>query len=99
MSKLEYYLGVIGELQLTTVIHFNMGYYATRIDEYIHKLCTILLPWRKYQYQYLPVMFSIFVDIFQKKMSTLFQNMMHMCIYIDNLIFIIYSIFENTWIS
>ena len=44
-----------------------MGYYHTQLDPMSRTLCTILLPWGKYEYQKLFMGLCNSPDIFQEK--------------------------------
>lgn len=50
-----------------------MGNYDIMLDEYSQKLCMIFLPWVKYKYWILNMGNYIDLDVFQEKMSMLFQ--------------------------
>ena len=65
-----------------------MGYYHIELSPDAKKLCTIVLPWGKYEYQRLPVGLSNSPDIFQEKMSTLMQDLEYVRAYIDDLLVI-----------
>ena len=52
-----------------------MGYYHIELDTISQKLCTIVLPWGKYQYQKLPMGLCNSPDIFQEKMNELFVGL------------------------
>ena len=75
--------------QIDTVTGFKMGYYDTRIYYYSYKLFIIVLQWGKYQYQILSMIFFIALDRLKEKISTIFQYMAHVCVYMDDLVFII----------
>ena len=47
------------------------------LDDCREKLCTNILHWGKYQYQGLHMGVSIAPDVFQEKISMLFQDMIH----------------------
>ena len=64
MTNIQYYLDEIRGFQLFTVI-----YLITRLYDYMQRLFIILLPWKIYQYQGLPVVFYIYMDLFQEKIS------------------------------
>ena len=49
-------------------------------------MCTIVLPWGKYEYQKLPMGLCNSPDIFQEKMSTLFHDFENVRAYIDDLL-------------
>jgi hypothetical protein len=46
-----------------------MGYYHMVLTPFSSRLCTIVLPWEKYEYLRLPMGLSISPDVFQEKMS------------------------------
>ena len=57
--------------QYGTSLDLNMGYYHIELDLSSKALCTIVLPWGKYEYQRLPMGLCNSSDIFQEKMTTL----------------------------
>ena len=78
-----------------TAIYLNMGYYTIRLDPDAQKICTILFPWGKYSYLRLPMGISGAPDIFQAKMSRLMQTLDYVRTYIDDLLIISTSTFED----
>jgi hypothetical protein len=42
-------------LTFASALDLNMGYYHIKLDADAQKLCTIVLPWGKYKYKYLPM--------------------------------------------
>jgi Reverse transcriptase (RNA-dependent DNA polymerase) len=63
-----------------------MGYYHIELSPDSKRLCTIVLPWGKYEYQKLPMGLCNSPDIFQEKMSELFGDLEFIRTYIDNLL-------------
>ena len=63
-----------------------MGYYHLELTPNSKKLCTIILPWGKYEYQRLPMGLSNSPDIFQEKMAELFGDLEFLRAYIDDLL-------------
>ena len=55
-----------------TSIDLNMGYYHITLDQHSRSLCTIVLPWGKYEYCRMPMGLCNSPDIFQEKMNELF---------------------------
>jgi hypothetical protein len=53
--------------QYATSLDLNMGYYHIELTPYLKQLCTIILPFGKYEYQRLPMGLSNSPDIFQEK--------------------------------
>ena len=72
--------------QYATALDLNMGYYHVRLDPDSRKLCTIVLPWGKYEYQRLPQGICNGPDVFQEKMIELFDGMEYIRAYIDDLL-------------
>ena len=78
-----------------TSLDLNMGYYHIKLDAASRKLCTIVLPWGKYEYNALPMGLCSSCDIFQEKMSDLMQGLEFVRTYIDDLLCITASTFED----
>ena len=72
-----------------------MGYYHIKLDPFSKQLCTIVLPWGKYEYQALPMGLCNSSDIFQEKMSELFADLEHVRTYIDDLLVISNGTYED----
>jgi len=69
-----------------TALDLNMGYYHIELSPDSKRLCTIVLPWGKYEYQKLPMGLCNSPDIFQEKMSTLMADLEYVRAYIDDLL-------------
>jgi hypothetical protein len=69
-----------------TSLHLNMGYYHIELTPNSKRLCTIVLPWGKYEYQRLPMGLCNSPDIFQEKMGTLMHDLEHVRAYIDDIL-------------
>ena len=63
-----------------------MGYYHIELSPNSKKMCTIVLPWGKYEYQKLPMGLCNSPDIFQENMSDLFRGFDYVREYIDDLL-------------
>jgi len=61
--------------QWATSLDLNMGYYHIRLDPASKQLCTIVLPFGKYEYQAIPMVLCNSPDIFQEKMSELMDGL------------------------
>ncbi len=72
--------------QYATALDLNMGYYHVRLDPDSRKLCTIILPFGKFEYQRLPQGICNGPDIFQEKMAELFDGIEFVRAYIDDLL-------------
>ena len=55
--------------QYATSLDLNMGYYHLELDERSKELCTIVLPFGKFEYQRIPMGLCNSPDIFQEKMN------------------------------
>jgi hypothetical protein len=63
-----------------------MGYYHIELSPNSKRLCTIVLPWGKYEYQRLPMGLCNSPDIFQERMTTLMDGLEFVRAYIDDLL-------------
>ena len=52
-----------------------MGHYNISLCPVCQKLCTIVLPWGKFEYQKIPMGLCNSRDIFQEKMNELFEGL------------------------
>jgi hypothetical protein len=78
-----------------TSLDLNMGYYTIKLDSDAQKVCTSVTPFSKYQYLRLPIGISCSPDIFQEKMSDLMQDLKFVRTYLDDLLVISRSTFED----
>ena len=69
-----------------TSLDLNMGYYHIELDLSSQSLCTIVLPFGKYEYTRLPMGLSNSPDIFQERMSELLSGFKYVRTYIDDLL-------------
>ena len=72
--------------QYATSLDLNMGYYHIELSPDSKRLCTIVLPWGKYEYQRLPMGLCNSPDIFQEKMFNLVGELEYVRAYIDDLL-------------
>ena len=78
-----------------TSLDLNMGYYHIKLSPTLKRLCTIVLPWGKYEYQWLPMGLCNSPNIFQEKMGILMQDLEYVWAYIDDLLILIKSSFTD----
>jgi len=78
-----------------SAIDLNMGYYHIRLDPDAQKICTIIFPWGKYSYMRLPMGISNAPDIFQERMSTLMAALEFVKVYLDDLLVITRSDWDD----
>ena len=67
-------------------LDLNMGYYHIKLFPFSRILCTIVLPWGKYECQKLPVGLCNSQDIFQEKINELSNGIEYVRTYIDDLL-------------
>jgi hypothetical protein len=81
--------------QWATSLDLNMGYYHIRLDPSSKQLCTIVLPFGKYEYQAIPMGLCNSPDIFQEKMSELMDGLEFVRTYIDDLLCLTKGSFDD----
>jgi len=86
IPKIQDLLLKLEGFQYATSLDLNMGYYHIELSPFSKQLCTIVLPWGKYEYQRLPMGLCNSPDIFQEKMSTLMADLEFCRAYIDDLL-------------
>ena len=95
IPKIQDLLLKLEGFQYATSLDLNMGYYHIELDPHSKQLCTIVLPWGKYEYQKLPMGLCNSPDIFQEKMNELFTGFENVRAYIDDLLVLTKSSFED----
>lgn len=86
IPKIQDLLLKLEGFQYATSLDLNMGYYHIELTPFSKALCTIVLPWGKFEYQRLPMGLCNSPDIFQEKMSSLFADLEYCRAYIDDLL-------------
>ena len=69
-----------------TAIDLSMGYYHIPLDAVSQRLCTMILPWGKFQYLRLPMGIMNSPDIFQSIMMDLLGDLEYCRAYIDDIL-------------
>ena len=87
-------LGLEG-FQWATSLDLNMGFYHILLTPNSSRLCTIVLPWGKYEYLRLPMGLCNSPDIFQEKINELINGLEFARAYIDDLLVISKNTFEE----
>jgi hypothetical protein len=93
--KIAQILQELEEFAYATSLDLSMGYYTIKLDSDAGKLCTIFTPSSKYQYLRLPMGVSCSPNIFQEKMYDLMQHLNFVRTYLDGLLVISCSTFED----
>ena len=78
-----------------TSLDLNMGYYYLELSAKSKELCTIVLPFGKYEYQRTPMGLCNSPDIFQEKMNELFDGLDFVRAYIDDLLILTKGSFDD----
>ena len=76
-------------------LDLNMGYYHIELSPGAKHICTVVLPWGKYKYQKLHMGVCNRPDIFQEKISQLFDDINMVRAYIDDVLVITKYDFED----
>ena len=95
IPKIQDLLLKLEGFKYATSLDLNMGYYHIELDTISQKLCTIVLPWGKYQYQKLPMGLCNSPDIFQEKMNELFVGLNNVQACIDELLILSTKSFDK----
>ena len=95
MPKINDLLQKLEGFYLATSLDLNMDYYHIELTPEASKLCTIVLPWGKYEYLRLPMGLCNSPDIFQEKMSDLMVGLEFARAYIDDLLVVSKRNFET----
>ena len=75
LRKIQHMLQKLEGFWYATSLDLNMGYYHIMLTPWSSSLCTIVLPWGKYEYLHLPMGLCNSPDIFQEKMSSLMAGL------------------------
>ena len=78
-----------------TSLDLNMGYYHLELDDRAKELCTIILPFGKYEYQRTPMGLCNSPDVFQEKMNELFCGIDYVRAYIDDVLALTKDSFDD----
>ena len=95
IPKIQELLLKLEGFQWATSLDLNMGYYHIELSPDAKKLCTIVMPWGKYEYQRLPMGLCNSPDIFQENMSELMHDLEYVRAYIDDLVVFTMGSFED----
>ena len=88
LPKISDMLHKLEGFQYATSLDLNMGYYHVRLTPYASSLCTVVLPWGKYEYLRLPMGLCYAPDIFQEKMGDLMAGLEFARAYLDDLLIV-----------
>ena len=71
--KIQDMLLKIQSFTLKSSLDLEMGYYNVELSPGFKQLCNILLPWRKFDYQKIPMWVCNSPNIFQEIISNIFK--------------------------
>jgi hypothetical protein len=86
IPKISTVLQELEGFSFATALDLNMGYYTIRLDPDASKICTIIFPWGKYSYKWLPMSIAGSLGIFQIKMPDLMESLEFVQAYLDDLL-------------
>ena len=86
--KIQDILQKLEGFMYATSLDLNMGYYHLLLTPNASRLCTVMLPWGKYESLRLPMSLCNSPDIFQEKMSELMAGLEFAQAYLDDLLII-----------
>jgi len=95
IPKIQDVLQKLGGFTFATSLDLNMGYYTIKLTPESSRLCTIVFPFGKYQYQCLPMGVAGSPDVFQDKMNTLMEGLEFVRCYLDDLLTITKESFDD----
>jgi putative transposase len=95
LPKIQDLLLKLEGFQYATTLDLNMGYYHIELSPSSKHLCTIVMPFGKYEYQHLPMGLCNSPDIFQGCMYEIFSDIEYVRVYIDDLLVTSCSTFEE----
>ena len=81
--------------QHATSLDLNMGYYHIELSPNSKRLCTLVFHFGKFEMHRLPIGLCNSPDIFQEKMSELFEGLDFVRTYIDDLLTLTKRTFED----
>ena len=85
----------VSNFQFAISLDLVMGFYNITLSKDAKKICTITAPFGKYSYNQLQMGVYIAPDIFQEKMNNLFNELVSVHCYIDNLLVITHGSYEK----
>ena len=95
IPKIQDLLLKLEGFRYATSLDLSMGYYHIQLHPDSRKLCTIVLPWGKYEYVKLPMGLCNSPDIFQERMNDLFDGLAYVRAYIDDLLIMTNGTWED----
>ncbi len=85
----------VSHFTYATALDLVMGYYNIKLSDDAKKICTIVTPFGKYEYNRLPIGVSIAPDIFQDRICQLFEDIESVRKFIDDLLVVTKGSYED----
>jgi Reverse transcriptase (RNA-dependent DNA polymerase) len=95
LPKMEEIFRRLDGFNYVTMMDLSDGFYHFGLSERTKKICTMIVPWGKYQYERLPQGLKISPDVFQHKMDRTFGDYGFVYVYIDDILIITKGDFEK----
>ena len=95
LPKIQDLLQKLEGFSYATSLDLNMGYYHIHLTPEASRLCTIVMPWGKYEYVRIPMGVCNSPNIFQEHMSELMAGLEFVRVCIDDLLVITKSDFKD----
>ena len=95
IPKIQEMLLKLEGFRYATSLDLNMGYYHIELTPESKQLCTLVFPFGKYEMQRLPMGLANSPDIFQEKMSELFDGFEDVRAYIDDILLLTKGSWED----
>jgi hypothetical protein len=78
-----------------TALDLNIGFWTIPLNKPLQCLCMIILPWGKYCYLCLTMGLACSPDVYQKKMTELFIDMISIIVYQDDILVLTSGSFDD----
>ena len=88
VPKIQHLLMTLEGFTYATSLDLIQGYHQIPLDDAAKKICTIVLPWGKYEYTRLPMGIKLAGDAFQQRMNDLLGHLPYVRCYIDDILIV-----------
>jgi hypothetical protein len=88
VPKIQHLLMTLEGFQYATSLDLIQGYHQMPLDDNAKKICTIVLPWGKYEYTRLPMGIKLAGDAFQQRMNDLLGHLPYVRCYLDDILIV-----------
>jgi Reverse transcriptase (RNA-dependent DNA polymerase) len=95
LLKMEDIFQQLDGFDYVSMMDLSDGFYHFGLSKRMKKICTMVVPWGKYQYEQLPQGLKTSPDVFQHKMDRMFGDLGFVFVYIDDILIITKGNFEK----